>query len=91
MKYRKKPVVVDAWKIVPITIDSKIPVWLFNAIFSTHEVSEDTDGGEDDYVINTLEGRMHAKKGDYIVRGVQGEIYSCKPDIFEATYEEVKE
>lgn len=41
--------------------------------------------------IFTLEGPIHASVGDYIITGVQGEIYPCKPDIFEATYEEVKE
>ncbi len=41
--------------------------------------------------INTLEGVMHASPGDYIITGVQGEKYPCKPDIFEATYEEVTE
>ena len=38
-------------------------------------------------VIPTLEGRMHATPGDWIIRGVQGEFYPCKPDIFEKTYE----
>ena len=40
-------------------------------------------------VIETLEGRLHASAGDYIIRGVQGELYPCKPDIFDATYEPV--
>ena len=39
--------------------------------------------------IKTLEGEHHASVGDYIIQGVQGEIYPCKPDIFEATYEEM--
>lgn len=41
-------------------------------------------------LIETLEGNMHADFGDWIIKGVQGEFYSCKPDIFEATYEEVE-
>ena len=40
-------------------------------------------------VIETLEGNHHASVGDYIIQGVQGEIYPCKPDIFEKTYEKV--
>lgn len=40
--------------------------------------------------INTLEGRMYASKGDYIIKGVKGEYYPCKPDIFEITYDEDK-
>jgi len=42
-----------------------------------------------DKVINTLEGQMIAKKGDWIIKGINGEIYPCKPDIFKKTYEEV--
>ena len=38
-------------------------------------------------IIHTLEGDMHAEAGDYIIKGVQGEYYPCKPDIFEQTYE----
>ena len=43
------------------------------------------------YYIPTLEGRMKVSDGDYVIKGVQGEFYPCKPDIFEATYEEVKD
>jgi hypothetical protein len=42
-------------------------------------------------VINTLEGQMYTSPGDYIIRGVNGEYYPCKPDIFEKTYEKVEE
>ena len=38
-------------------------------------------------VIETLEGKMRAEKGDWVIRGVQGELYACKPDIFQQTYE----
>jgi hypothetical protein len=41
-------------------------------------------------IIETLEGELHASVGDWIIKGVQGEFYPCKPDIFEATYEEVE-
>lgn len=44
-----------------------------------------------DLVINTLEGDYHALVGDWIIRGINGEYYPCKPDIFEKTYEEVKQ
>ena len=40
--------------------------------------------------IQTLEGTLHARVGDWIIEGVQGELYPCKPDIFEATYEELE-
>lgn len=45
------------------------------------------DDGE--VIIRTLEGVHHARKGDYIIRGINGEFYPCKPDIFKQTYEEV--
>lgn len=47
--------------------------------------------GGDELFINTLEGVYHVSVGDYIIRGVAGEIYPCKPDIFEQTYEEAGE
>lgn len=46
-----------------------------------------TGGGPDSIAITTLEGVMHASEGDWVIRGVQGEFYPCKPDIFDATYE----
>lgn len=59
-KYRKKPVVIEAYQ-----TDKEI-------------------------IIHTLEGDMKADVGDYIIKGVNGEFYPCKPDIFEKTYEEVE-
>lgn len=44
-----------------------------------------------DIAIDTLEGTMRVDYGDYIIKGIQGELYPCKPDIFLATYEEVIE
>lgn len=92
MKYRKKPIEIEAiqWD---GTAAGATPVinWILadggtaryhspNGIdyTSTHEI-----------VIDTLEGKTWAKRGDYIIRGVQGEFYPCKPDIFEQTYEAV--
>lgn len=49
------------------------------------------NNSEDGLYITTLEGVMKADKGDWIIRGVKGEIYPCKPDIFELTYEQVYE
>ena len=48
------------------------------------------DPSTGDLIIRTLEGDMRVSYGDWIIRGVQGEFYPCKPDIFEATYEEVQ-
>ncbi len=82
MKYRKKPIVIEAFR---YGYDS-IPDWYrekFNIYF---EAPDNTD-----MKIETLEGTMTANKGDWIIQGVNGEIYPCKPDIFEKTYELVGE
>ena len=81
-KYRKKPVVIEA---VQITDDT------FNA---PHPNPEHISGIVYDPIrrevsIPTLEGTMTGRVGDWIIRGVNGELYPCKPDIFEKTYEEV--
>lgn len=85
-KFRKKPVVIDA-----VQYDGN-----FRSLdcFSINEVahfivSKDADGKQC-IKIPTLEGEMIASVGDYIIRGVQGEFYPCKPDIFELTYEIVE-
>ena len=77
-KYRKKPVVIEA-----LQFDGKNYEECLN-------LSEDIfmfDG--DNYLnITTLEGTMKCSVGDYIIKGVNGEFYPCKPDIFKKTYEE---
>lgn len=81
-RYRKKPVVIEAF-LFDGTRDS-IP-----RIESTGESYFDPDAGV--LVIHTLEGVMHASPGDYVIQGVAGELYSCKADIFHATYDPVEE
>ncbi|SFF22986.1 hypothetical protein SAMN04487969_11962 [Paenibacillus algorifonticola] len=81
-KYRKKPVVIDAFRWTGGLDQSEDPEWIVNRI-RMGQVS--FSNGR--MFIKTLEGVMEAQPGDYIIRGVQGEIYPCKPDIFEATYE----
>ncbi len=100
-KFRKKPVVIEAVKFRtvergsggPTNFDGQLfdetPEWLLNAQnvrpYLIHE---------SDYVylrIETLEGDHIVSPGDWIIRDVKGELYPCKPDIFEATYEPVKE
>lgn len=80
MKYRKKPVIIEAIKYIG-TNESKIEIWQF---CKNINIFWDED---DKVVIPTLEGNMKASVGDYIIRGVNGELYPCKPDIFEKTYE----
>lgn len=92
MKYRKKPVVVEAFR---LGIDY-IPDWFMDKV-TTNEIILHGSSEAFNFVpdtnadIHTLEGVMHADYGDYIIQGVSGEIYPCKPDIFEKTYEMVGE
>ena len=83
-KYRKKPVVIDAWQLTKENIEAGIPDWI-----DTEQVRlfGETNAFAE---IHTFEGTMQASYGDYIIKGVQGEFYPCKPDIFEATYEEAE-
>lgn len=82
MKYRKKPVIVEAIK---YTLDSSKDVF----DFAKGKVRHDLLPRSTDLRIETLEGTMRVSIGDYIIKGVKGEFYPCKPDIFEQTYEEV--
>lgn len=82
-KYRKKPVVIEAMLLTEETVDEVIA-------FIGKEVPEKEYPGElAGLVIETLEGEMTARIGDYIIKGVNGEFYPCKPDIFEKTYDPV--
>lgn len=89
MKYRKKPVDINAvqWK-----GDNFEEIKLFANNSETIKQPLDFDGKPYGILyINTLEGRHIAKVGDYIIKGVKGEFYPCKPEIFQMTYEEVEE
>lgn len=83
-KYRNKPVVVEAFHYQGRIDDFYLMRWC-DAIGGSHHI-EFRDGHA---IIKTLEGDMTASPGDYIIKGVKGEFYPCKPDIFEQTYEEV--
>lgn len=86
-KYRKKPVVIDAVQFDG-TEESAINI---ASIEDFEGVIDFKSGNFDGFYILTLEGRMHVSPGDYVIRGVQGEYYPCKPDIFEMTYEKVED
>lgn len=84
MRYRKRPVVVEAWEFTRDSLKAA-DSWVRRYQNDIKLVSQ--YGGEVLYIeIKTLEGTMRAELGDYIIKGVQGEFYPCKPDIFEATY-----
>lgn len=83
MKYRKKPVIIEALRWDSTENIIKIKKWLGDNL-----ISEPRDGvGVVGYWIKTLEGNMMISYGDYIIKGVNGEFYPCKPDIFQKTYE----
>jgi len=83
-RYRKKPVVIEAVQLLPENSDM-----LYKHYKTTSKQWGYLDNGKLYCDINTLEGTMRAEEGDWIIKGVKGEFYPCKPDIFEATYEEV--
>jgi hypothetical protein len=99
-KFRKIPVVIEAVEITAADYNpgiknawdgspfKELPEWLGMAL-EKGTIKPHTRNGTDyaEWDIHTLEGVMNATAGDWIIQGVNGEIYSCKPDIFEKTYE----
>ena len=86
-KFRKKPVVIEATQLIDNNFRSLDTIPITTA--GRWHTGKDTEGF---YVaIPTLEGLMKARNNDWIIKGVRGEFYPCKPDIFEATYEPVEE
>lgn len=84
-KYRKKPIVIDAW----LFGNNKSS---FGALRDTGvPIQYDYQHMPNPCFIETLEGNMHISDGDWIIKGVKGEFYPCKPDIFEKTYEKVED
>lgn len=95
MKYRKKPVVIEAFQLTYEMAKAQDPVprWFVEAVKKEEVKVFVTDKIHDSQYceIKTLEGVMTANAKDYIIQGVKGEIYPCKPDIFEATYEPIND
>lgn len=93
MKARKKPVVIECFQYDGDLTNSKgeyyVPEWAVKAYengFMYFTVSSESPS---ELFIKTLEGDHHVSVADYIIKGVQGELYPCKPNIFEETYEVV--
>jgi hypothetical protein len=78
-KFRKKPVVIEAVEFVGLEHVPNLPMWV-------QEACQDR-AGSPSLFIKTLEGVMEASPGDWIIRGMKGEIYPCKADIFAMTYD----
>lgn len=85
-KYRKRPVVIDAWEFDGRLDFSKTLPAEVKDIATGIRLTQDNK-----LRIPTLEGDMFAETGDFIIKGVKGEFYPCKPDIFKLTYEAVDE
>jgi len=85
MKYRKKPVVIEAWRVPEsgYATEEHPPMWLLEALVDGRAAADRGTG----ITIKTLEGEMLGNPGDWIIQGVKGELYPCKPEIFEATYD----
>jgi hypothetical protein len=86
MKFRKKPVIIEArqFTLEAATSMFEIEDWCHGSVKGTM-----LDPADRALYINTLEGEMEATIGDWIIQGVKGEFYPCKPDIFELTYERI--
>lgn len=92
-KYRKKPVVIEAWQFTKENFTKdKEPDWLKEAIMNKKITIWSQYGGRViEGEISTLEGTMTISENDFIIKGIQGEFYPCKPDIFKKTYEKVEQ
>ena len=82
-RYRKKPVIIDAF--CPAHVP--IPDWFMDKVSTNQIVTHGEYGTLLSCDIHTLEGVMIGSRGDYILKGIAGEIYPCKPDIFANSYE----
>lgn len=95
-QYRKKPVVIEAFQLGSVELQDAIgwqpPDWLREAIVAGTVVPFDQPHRSDWMFlrIKTLEGDMVAEPGDWVIKGVKGELYPCKADIFAATYDPVE-
>ena len=85
-KFKKKPVVIEAIQYRPHNNCAEVCAFLGIA----HTPSACDEAGDPGFIINTLEGQMRADAMDWIIKGVKGEFYPCKPDIFAATYESIE-
>lgn len=98
MRYRKKPVEIEARQLTEVA-HHDVYLWVEEHVGSFDVNDTNTpipdqgvsiDAGDGCIMIATLEGLMRATLGDWIIKGVKGEFYPCKPDVFEATYEPVE-
>ena len=93
-KYRKKPVVIEAYQYEGDFVSSgnwTAPDWVNEAYNNGVLVYKEVGNTPPELYVKTIEDDMKCNYKDYIIKGVKGELYLCKPDIFEETYEQVDE
>ena len=83
MKYRKKPIIIEAIQWTGFNINEVRQFMKPKYPAMSHEVKPNC------LIISNLEGNYYASLGDWIIKGIKGEFYPCKPDIFEETYEHI--
>lgn len=87
-KYRKRPVIIEAVQLTPDNI-KEVCEWSGSSPYvMTNDQNPWGRRGTVGIVVDTLEGKMVGSFDDWIIKGVKGEFYPCKPDVFEVTYEE---
>lgn len=91
IRVRKRPVEVRAWPVAWLLQAAKVNAPTFPAEVMEAYLDSRLNLREDRILVDTLEGVMTAEVNDWLIMGVAGEFYPCKPDIFAATYEEVDE
>ena len=89
MKARKKPIVIDVWQVKPnVVLAFNAPAWVFEAFLKE---TFEYDASGDKSIVHTLEGKMTARVGDYLAKGIDGELYPIAKEIFDRTYDIVDE
>lgn len=90
MKFRKKPIIIEAFQWWVPEVQTNNPLW-FVELIKAGRVTFPFEGTPDVQMrIETLKGPITASQGDWIIKGIKGELYPRKPEIFEATYELVQ-
>ena len=90
-RYRKRPVEIDAFQWTGGPDQTEDPLWIVDAIAQGKVRFNDICSDKVSMTIRTLEGDMTAHPGDWVIRGIKGELYPCRDDIFQATYEAVED
>lgn len=89
-RFKKKPVIIEAKQFLTSNVEELLQ-WINGGNTLAMDRPAICMAGAPNITIRTLEGDMRAEHGDWIIKGVKGEFYPCKPDIFEATYEATPE